>query len=480
MDRTRTPVRTTFALLAVSVAAFTLLQSLIVPVLERIRVELGTDQATVTWVLTAYLLSAAISTPLVGRLGDAVGKKRMLVIALVALSAGSFAAALAPSVGWMVAARVVQGVGGGVMPLAFGIIRDEFPPERRSGALSVIAALAAVGFGVGIVIGGPIVAGLGYRWLFWLPMIVTAVAAVGVALVVPESPVRSPGRLPLGPALALSATLVCLLLGVSEGNAWGWTSPGVLGLLAAALVLGVVWVRSELRARVPLVDMRMMRRRGIWTANLVSGCTGFGMFAAFSFVPQFLQTPVAAGYGFGATLSESGRVLLPSAVASFLVGFWTARLIRLAGARAVIALGCLLNGVAFVSIGLFHDALWQLYAATVVQGVGGGLIFSSLANVVVASVPASQTGVANGMNFNIRTIGGALGTATMAAIVTAGHAPGELPSEGAYTAGFVVLGCAMLSAAAIALAVPDIRRSEHQALEDADNTSLGSLPVDTR
>ena len=140
----------TFAVLAVSASTFALLQSLIVPVLARIQVEFDTTQTTVTWVLTAYLLSASICTPLLGRLGDVVGKTRMLVFALVALSIGSLAAALAPSIGWLIAARVVQGAGGGVLPLSFGIIRDEFG-ERMTMALSVIASLTAVGFGVGIV-----------------------------------------------------------------------------------------------------------------------------------------------------------------------------------------------------------------------------------------------------------------------------------------------------------------------------------------
>ena len=192
----------TFAVLAIAVSSFALLQSLIVPVLARIQPEFDTDQTTVTWVLTAYLLSASICTPLLGRLGDAVGKKRMLVVTLSALAVGSLAAALAPSIGWLIAARVVQGAGGGVLPLSFGIIRDEFR-ERVTSALSVLASLTAVGFGAGIVIAGPIVEGLGYQWLFWLPMIATTVAAVAALLFIPESPVRTPGRLPAIPAVLL-------------------------------------------------------------------------------------------------------------------------------------------------------------------------------------------------------------------------------------------------------------------------------------
>ena len=468
----------TFAVLAVSVSSFALLQSLIVPVLARIQIEFDTDQTTVTWVLTAYLLSASICTPLLGRVGDVVGKKRMLVVTLSALAVGSLAAALAPTIGWLIAARVVQGAGGGVLPLAFGIIRDEFDKERVTAALSVIASLTAVGFGAGIVIAGPIVDGLGYHWLFWLPMIATALAAAAALVFVPESPVLTRGRLPVLPAVLLSVWLVALLLALSEGNSWGWASPRILGLLAVAAIVAVAWVRVETRVPVPMIDMKMMRLRGIWTTNLVAAFVGFGMFASFGFLPQFLQTPPSAGYGFGASIGESGRLLLPSAVASFLVGFWTARLIHVFGARLVIVTGTLLNAVAFVSMALFHDATWQLYTATTIQGVGSGLVFSSLAGVVIASVPREQTGVASGMNANIRTIGGSIGSAVMAGIVTARIGPTGLPVEGGYTIGFAILGGAMVLAAVAAAMIPDLHDQPTTGpLEDAENAELGFVPA---
>ena len=447
----------TFAVLTLAVGSFTLLQSLIIPVLPLIQEHFGTNQNTSTWVLTAYLLSASICTPLLGRVGDAYGKKRVMVVVLVALAVGSLMAALAPSIGWLLVARVVQGLGGGVLPLSFGIIRDEFDERRRGRALSIVASLAAVGFGVGIVLGGPIVDVLGYAWLFWLPMIATALAALGAATLVPESPVLTPGGVPTTPAVLLAGWLVCLLLPVSQGTVWGWTSAPVLGLLAGAVVLLVLWVVVEVRADVPLIDMTMMRRRGVWTANLVGAGVGFGMFSAFGFLPQLLQTPAEVGYGFGATTTESGRLIAPSALASFLVGFVTAQLVARFGARLVILTGTLLNGAAFASIALFHDQTWQLYAAITVQGVGGGLVFSSLANVVIASVPPQQTGVASGMNANIRTIGGSIGSAVMAAIVTSGTAVGGYPPERGYTIGFLVLAAAMFLAALASLRIPDVR-----------------------
>ena len=454
MPIVRSPHHLTFMVLMVSVGSFALLQSLVVPVLGQLEREFDTNQTTVTWVLTAYLLSASVCTPLLGRFGDVLGKRRMLVLTLVALSVGSLVAALSQTIEWLIFARALQGVGGGVLPLSFGIIRDEFPTEKMNSGLSIVASLAAVGFGIGIVAAGPIVDLLDYHWLFWLPMITTAVAALGALIIVPESPVRTPGRIPLLPAALLAAWLLTLLLGLSQGNHWGWGSVRVLALFAGALVLAAAWILIETRVPVPLIDMRMMRRRGVWTANVVAGFVGFGVFASFGFLPQFLQTPSEAGYGFSATLTESGHLMLPSAVASFLMGFMTARLVRVLGTRVVVMSGTLASAVGFASIALWHDAAWQVFAAITLQGVGSGLVFSSLASAVIAAVPPEQTGVASGMNANIRTIGGSVGSAVMAGVVTARLGPTSLPVESGYVVGFAVLAAGMVIAAAGAAFIP--------------------------
>jgi MFS family permease len=466
----------TFAVLAVAASSFSLLQSLIVPVLSTIQTEFHTSQTTVTWVLTGYLLSASICTPLIGRVGDVVGKTRMLTAALVVLSIGSLAAALAPSIGWLIAARVLQGVGGGVMPLSFGILRDEFQEGMRT-AISVIASLLSMGFAAGIVLAGPIVDAFGFRGLFLIPAGVTAVAAVAALVFIPDSPVRSPGRLPLVPALLLTGWLVALLLGVSQGNPRGWGSPTVIGLFAAAALLATTWIWVERRAPVPLIDMQMMQRRGMWTANVVAGCVGFGMFGSFAFLPQLLQTPTEAGYGFSASITESGHLLLPSAVASFLIGFVTAPLVGRLGARLVITAGLLAGGLSFISVSLFHDEKWQLYAATTFQGVGVGLVFSSLAAVVVSSVPASQTGVASGMNNNIRTIGGSLGAAVMAGVITSHNGIGGFPAERGYQVGFFVLGVVTISAAVASVRMPSVHQQDTGGrLVDAADGELSLVP----
>ncbi|MCW2840834.1 MAG: transporter [Aeromicrobium sp.] len=452
----RTHYWVTFAVLAVAVSSYTLMQSLTIPVLAEIEEVFDTDQNTVTWVLTAYLLSASVFTPIVGRLGDTYGKQRLLVISLFALALGSLVAALAPTIGVLIIARIIQGVGGGVLPLAFGIIRDEFPLAKIGGAISVVSSLLAVGFGTGIVLAGPMTSGLGFRWLFWLPFIVTAVAAVVAVLVVPESPMRTPGRIAILPALLLSGWLVALLLALSQAPKWGWGDPAVIGLLAAAAVLVLAWIKVELTVDVPLIDMKMMRQPRVWTTNLVALLLGVGMYASFGFIPQFNQTPSANGYGFGSTITESGLILLPSAVMTFLTGLVAAPIARRVGPKTVVVFGSALGAAGMFLMAAFHDETWQVAVSNAVTGTGIGLAFACLAGLIVAAVTPEQTGVASGMNANIRTIGGSIGTAVMASIVTAHFLPSGFPKEVGYTAGFLVLGGALLVGALAGLLIPSI------------------------
>jgi EmrB/QacA subfamily drug resistance transporter len=467
LPRTRTDFRLTYVVLCAGVSAFSMLQSMVNPVLPTIQAALDTDQRTVTWLLTAYLLSASVFTPIVGRIGDKVGKERMLVVALSALALGSFIAAVAPSIGVLIFARVVQGVGGGVLPLTFGIIRDEFPSERVAGAIGTAAALLAVGGALGLVVSGPLVEALSYHWLFWLPMVLTAVAAVAAWLYVPPSPVRTEGRIDVRAAALLSAWLVCLLLPVSQGRDWGWGSPLVVGLLVASALLCALWVRTEVRSDAPLIDMRMMRLPAVWTTNLVSLLFGVGMYAGYAFLPQFLQTPERAGYGFGASVTVSGLLLLPQSIATFAAGLLSGRLAARYGSKRMLVVGAALSAVSQLGLALVHDSTGQVLVATVVGGAAFGLAFAAMSNLVVEAVPRSQTGVASGMNANIRTVGGAIGGAVLGSVVTAGARADGLPVEAGYTNGFLVLAGCSAVAAVIALLVPVPRRPEPPVLEDA-------------
>lgn len=457
LDR-RTHHHVTYVVLATGVAAYGLLQSLLNPVLGTIADNLHTSHHTVTWVLTAYLLSASIFTPIMGRIGDMFGKEKTFVVTLVALALGSLLGGLATNITVMIIARVIAGVGGGVLPLAFGIVRDEFPRARVSAAVGSLASITAVGAGLGISLAGPIFDGLGYRWLFWLPMILTAAVAIAAAVLIPESPVRTPGRLSWLPALTLSAWLVALLLALSQAPVWGWGSPRTIGLFLAAVVLAIAWIRAERKSASPLIDLRMMRLRAVWTNNLVALLVGAGMYAVFAFLPQFLQTPASAGYGFGASITLAGLILLPSSVGMFVLGMWVSGLTRWFTAKTMVIVGSLIAAVSMAMLAFAHSAQWQLFLAEAVAGIGLGLVLSAMAGLIVAAVPPEQTGVASGMNANIRTIGGSLGTALMASIVTGHTAASGLPTETGYTIGFAVLGGALVLATIAAFAIPSPTR----------------------
>lgn len=460
----RSHYQLTFVVLAVGAGAYSLLQSLVTPVLPLLETSLHTSQDTVTWVLTAYLLSASVFTPILGRVGDMVGKEKVLVAVLVALAVGSVLAALATSIGVMIVARAIQGVGGGVIPLAFGIIRDEFPRDKVAGAVGVIAALLAVGGGLGLVLAGPIVNALDYHWLFWIPGVVVAASAVATHFVIPESPVRTPGRISWSAAVLLSGWLVALLVAVSEAPSWGWSSLSVIGLLVAAVVLAVAWVAVELRSAQPLIDMRMMRLPAVWTTNVVALLFGVALYSIFAFLPEFLQTPSSAGYGFTASITESGLIVLPMSVTMFVFGVLSGPVSARFGAKAVLIAGSTISIVPFLILAFAHSAIWEISIAMLVLGAGFGLAFSAMSNIIVDAVPSSQTGVASGMNANIRTIGGSIGAAVMASVVTSAALPSGLPKESGYTASFTMLAVAAVLAAFAGLLIPRLhtQRDAHQ------------------
>jgi EmrB/QacA subfamily drug resistance transporter len=473
VDVRRTSSHVTFAVLAAGISAYSLLQSLVTPVLATIQVDLHTTQSTVTWVLTAYLLSASIFTPIMGRIGDVVGKERVFVLTLVALGAGSLLAAIATNVTVMIVARAIQGIGGGVLPLAFGIIRDEFPREKVAGAVGNLASLAAVGAGLGVVLAGPIVNTLNYHWLFWLPMIVTFAAAVAAHFFVPESPVRTAAKISWLPAILLSAWLVCLLLALSQAPTWGWGSVKVIGLIIAAVLLAGVWVEVERRSASPLIDMTMMRRPAVWTNNLVSLLIGSGMYAVLAFLPQFVQTPSSLGYGFSASITQSGLLLLPCTVMMFVAGLASAPLAQAIGGKATVVAGSLVGVVALLLFAFVHDQKWELYLGTAILGIGFGLVFAAMSSLIVAAVPQQQTGVASGMNANIRTIGGSIGAALMASIITSDLGPSGLPKEAGYTHGFTFLAGALGVAALAGLLIP--RAVSQRTTLPADEPGHGQL-----
>jgi EmrB/QacA subfamily drug resistance transporter len=450
----------TFAVLALGGISYALLQSLVAPALPSIQHSLHTSVNAVSWVLTSYLLSASVATPLIGRLGDMFGKERLLVIVLTLLSAGTLISALSDSFALMLVGRVIQGAAGGIFPLAFGIIRDEFPRERIAGGIGLMSALLGVGGGAGVVLAGPIVDNLSYHYLFWLPLIPIVAATALTHFVVPESPIRVPGRINWSGALLMTGGLVAVLVAVSETATWHWLTAKTLLCIAAGIVLLVFWVRSEAASDHPLVDMRMMRIRGVWTTNAVALLLGFGMYSSFILLPQYVEAPAKAGYGFAASVTQAGLFLVPSTLAMLIVGSQTGRLEKLFGSKLPLLAGGVLTFASFALLAFARDQKWEVYVAATLLGSGIGLAFAAMANLIIENVGPGETGIATGMNTVTRTVGGAFGGAATASLLAASVGSSGYASARGYTHAFAFCAVALAIGVLVGLAIPQRRPEE--------------------
>ena len=453
------PTRTLLAL-AVGALAYTLAQTMVVPALPEMEREFGVDATNATWVFTVFLVSSSVCTPIFGRLGDMFGKERLLLISLFVFALGNLVSGTAQSIEVVILGRAIQGVGGAVFPLAIGIIRDEFPAERVAMGIGLISAMFGIGGGIGLVVSGVLIESLGVDSIFWLSLVVSLVAAYATWRYVPESPIRSPSRVDAAGGILLALALLSLLLGVSEGNAWGWTSARVLGLFAGAVVIGVAWAAWERRVEHPLVDLKLMTQRPVWTTNLAATTVGLSMFSSFILIPRFVQAdPGEAGYGFGASITLSGIYLLPSALIMLVAGPLSGRLSTRWGSRRPLALGTVCASGAYFLLAALHGQGWEIFVAGALLGLGIGLAFAAMANLVVEAVPAAATGVASGINTISRSIGGAVGAQVAAAILTASTSGGGSPAESGFVAAFLMSGVGAVVALGATMLVPRPERS---------------------
>ncbi|REE99577.1 MFS transporter [Thermomonospora umbrina] len=437
------------------VMAYALSMAVVTPALPLIQEGLGTTPGGAAWALTAMTLSAAVGTPLIGRLGDMFGPRRVLLVVLAVTVVGMVVAALATSLPVLLAGRAVAGVGGGVFPLAYTIIRDVYPPHRTASAVGLMSSMLGLGGALSWVIAGPIIDWFGWRWLLWVPVAGLLPGLAAAWWIVPRSPRRSAERIDWWGAVLFAAWLVCGLTALTQGPAWGWADPAVLGLLGAAAALAGCWLLVESRVAAPLVDLRLMRRRGVWTANAASMLSGYALMAGGILFPLLVQAPESTGFGFGGTATQAALLQLPASVAMTVAGLTAGMLDRRIGSRAVLLAGSALTLTGYAYVAFAHDAMWQLHAGGLVRGIGLGLAYAAVANLVVAAVPAAQTGAATGVNTLIRTVGASLGTQASAAFVAASAAaPGGTPSEGGFVMGFAAAAAVMTAAMALAFVAP--------------------------
>jgi MFS family permease len=416
-----------------------------------------------------------VGTAIIGRMGDIYGKERLLVWTLVVLSAGTLLAALSHSLLVLIVARVIQGVGGGIFPLSFGIIRDEFPREKVAGSIGLMSAILGIGAGIGIVAGALVVEHLSWHWLFWGPLAVILVATVCTWRFVPESPVRVPGRINWLAAALMSTGITAVLLAVSETTTWGWLSARTLLLLTAGLLVCAAWVAVEVRSSEPLIDMTLMRIRGVWTVNLAAFLLGAGMYSSFVVFPQFAQLPKSTGFGFGASVVVSGLYLLPSTLGMVVVGFAAGSIAARFGSKQALVAGSAITAGAFGLLAVAHAHPYDMLISAALMGVGIGLAFAALGNLIVQAVSAHETGVAGGMNTVMRTVGGALGGQLAATFITTHTTAAGVPTVTGFTISFLMSTGFLIVCTFAALLVPGrrARRTGPAELEPAAAFSDG-------
>jgi EmrB/QacA subfamily drug resistance transporter len=449
----------TLAALTFAGTAYALLQTMVVPALPSLREDLHTTTTWVTWVLTGFMLVAAVATPLIGKLGDQYGKERLLVLSLVVLFVGCVLATFAWDIWSLIAARAVQGLGGGLFPLAFAIIKDEFPAEKIGMGVGIVSSVFAVGGGLGLVLAGVFVDYLSWRWMFAVSALAVGLSIVLVHRFVPESPIKTPSRVDVPGAVLLSVGLASFLLALSEGDSWGWLGARTLGLVALAALALWAWVQVERRVDQPMIDLRMFVRRPVLLTNVAAVLTGFSMFGTFVLLPNFMEaTEESAGYGFGASATTTGLYLLPNALTGLFGGMLAGLIGRRRGSKHALALGLLVGAVGVFVLVPWHDEPWQIVVAMLFQGLGIPMAFAAMAKLIVDGVRPTETGVAGGINSVMRTVGGVIGGQVGAAILTADTIGSTtIPAESAFTLAFVAATIAALAGAVVSLFVTPLR-----------------------
>lgn len=461
----RTRVPGLVAVLGLGTVIVSMMQTLVVPLLGVIRQDLHASPADTTWLTTATLLAAAVCTPLAGRLGDRYGSRRVLLGVLGLTLAGSVLAAAVDTLGWLIVARALQGVSTAIFPLAQSVLRDRLPAGRLPGAMATISGALALGNAVALVGAGLLgrAPGADYHLVFWLAAGVSGLALLATVLVVPGTAGAGAGRIDWLGALLLAVFLTLLLVPLSRGADWGWTSVPTLGCLAAALTLGGVWVRVERRRPDPLVQLRLFARPVVAAVNLAGFLLGFAMFMQFIGVSTVVQVPAApGGYGLGASVSQAALAyLLPPAVASLVAARVAGTLTRRIGARHALAAGSVCGVAGFAVLAVGYDRPGWVLRGGVLVGVAISFGFATLPAVLLTAVPRTQTGVANGVNSVFRSIGSSVASALLGALLATGAAgrPGAaLPAPSRFTLAFSLAAVAFGVVACVALFGTRMRR----------------------
>lgn len=456
--RDRTPTTGAIvAVLSLTGIVVSLMQTLVIPIIPKLPEYLNAPASDTAWVITATLLAAAVATPMVGRLGDMFGKRRLLLISVVVMIIGSVVGALSTSVLHMIVGRTLQGLAAGVIPLGISVMRDVLPREKLAGAVAMMSASLGIGGAFGLPIAAVIAEYADWHALFWISAALGLVSLVAVVLVVPESEVRSGGAFDFLGAVTMSSGLVALLLAVSKGATWGWGSATTIACLVLAVVMFVIWGWWELRTKAPLVDVRVAMRRQVLLTNVASIVFGFAMFASTMVFPQIVQLPTQTGYGLGGSMLTAGLVMAPFGLMLLLAAPLSSFITNNLGPKFTLMAGALVVAAGY-ALGIFVlHSIWQLIVVGLIIGFGTGLAYGAMPALIMGAVPPSQTGAANSFNTLMRSLGTSFASAIAGVILaqmTISLGGNLIPSENAFRVVMAIAAGSAVLAFAVALFIP--------------------------
>ncbi|MFC4069067.1 MFS transporter [Actinoplanes subglobosus] len=459
------------AVLAFAGIVGAIMQTVVVPIIGELPQLLNTSAGNATWVITATLLAAAVFMPVIGRLGDMYGKKRVLLICCAPLFAGSLLCAVATSLVPMVIGRGLQGVGMGMIPLGISVLRDVLPADKLGSSIALLSASLGIGGGLGLPLSAAVAEYADWRVLFWGAAAATVLIVVLIWKLVPTPPTYAKGQTfdYLG-AVALGAGIICLLLSVTKGSQWGWGEPKTIGLLAVGILVLLAWGWWERRHTDPLVDLKVSARPQVLLTNIASVLVGFAMYAQSLAVPQLLQLPEATGYGLGQSMLAMGLWLLPAGLMMMAVSPLGGRLSAARGPKFTLVAGTLVIALGYgVSLALLGTT-WGLMVVGMITNAGVGLAYGAMPALIMGSVPRSETGAANSFNTLMRSMGSSAASAVIGVVLSrlttdfGGHA---LPSENGFRV-TMLIGCGVaLLAATIAATIPTRAVAAAEAAEGA-------------
>lgn len=431
--------------------AFAFQQTAVVPAIPRVQHDLHASQEWSAWLLTGYLVASSVATPLLGKLGDRRGRRRMLALSLAGYLLSSVGAALAPNIVVLIVFRSLQGLGGAIFPLTLSLARDALPQEQLGRAVGVLTGAFGIGTAAGFGTSGAIVEALSWRYLFGVGAAVVAVALAALLLAPAGEETTRPGRIDLPGTLLLAGGLSLLLVSLTEGVSRGFGSVLVAGGFAAAAALLAAWVVVDLRVEDPLLELRVLGSPAVLLTNVTTLGLGYVLFGTFFLVPFLVEGPGAAERGLAAGPVAAGLYLLPASLGQAVSGTAAGWLTRRVAPKWVAGAG--MGGLAAASglLAAWHARPWQLLVWLLLLGAGAGLAISVLSDLVTQLVEQTESGAATSLNSMLRRFAGGIGSQVDALLL----ATLVLPAGGASNQAFVVAfaaGAAVAAAGAVSAA----------------------------